>query len=81
MTFDHELPAGFQDADFDAASLTAQANHESRLRKRGICTHGWIQGPPGPPNAPTTVWTCNYCGKVFPTEQAIHAARNSALHS
>lgn len=71
--YDHdpELPRGYQDADLEMASLQEAGNTIARLRKRGICTHGWIQGPPGPASKPTTVWTCHHCGKTWPTEVAL----------
>lgn len=76
---DAELPRGFQDADFEARSLTNQANHEASLRRRGLCPHSWIQGPPGHHSKPTKVWTCLDCGKAFDTEAALHADRESIL--
>ena len=75
--FDPESP--IQDADIEMAELTAAANRESRLRKRGICTHGWIQGPPGPWNKPTKVWTCLHCGKVFQSEEDLMENRRELL--
>lgn len=75
--FDPESP--IQDADIEMAELTAAANKESRLRKRGICAHGWIQGPPGPWNKPTTVWTCQDCGKVFQSENDLMEERRNLL--
>jgi hypothetical protein len=76
---DEELPRGFQDADIEMATLQERANLESRLRKKGICTHGWIQGPPGPVGKPTTVATCNHCNKVWPTVEAAHEERAEIL--
>ena len=79
MHYDPELPCGFQDADIEMAQLTRAANRESRLRKRGICTHSWFQGPPGPTTNPTNVYTCHHCGKVFKTQDELMADRNKAL--
>ncbi len=42
--YDPELPAGYQDADLEMASLVASANREARLARRGICCHSW-SGP------------------------------------
>lgn len=75
--FDPDSP--IQDADIEMADLQAAANREARLRKRGICTHGWLQGPPGPPDAPTTVATCLHCGQTWPTIDDAHEARRAAL--
>jgi hypothetical protein len=72
-THDEELPRGFQDADLEMAELQAAANRESRLRKAGICTHGWYKAPAGQPA------TCNHCGKIFNTESALLESRKEAL--
>lgn len=77
--YDFELPTGCLDADIEMAQLQAVANRESRLWKRGICAHGWLQGPPGPATAPTTVWTCLYCGKTWATEAECRAEREEIL--
>ena len=79
MNRDFELPNGFQDADLEMAELTASANRISRLRKRGICTHGWVQGPPGPAGKPTSIWTCHDCGKTFQSEAELDEARAELL--
>jgi hypothetical protein len=71
--YDDELPRGFQDADLEMAQLTAAANRESRLRKRGICTHSWYKAPAGQPAV------CNHCNKEFPTEAALLAERSEVL--
>lgn len=76
---DPELPNGLQDADLEMAELTAGARQEARLKKKGICTHGWLQGPPGPPNKPTSVCTCLHCGKVWPTVEDAHEERREIL--
>lgn len=76
MSFDYDpdLPAGFQDADFEMRDLQAAAARDARLRKAGRCTHSWYQDPPGPPSAPTSVYTCHHCGATFPTEAALMAS-------
>jgi hypothetical protein len=76
---DPELPRGFQDADLEMAELTASAKRETRLRRAGICAHGWLQGPPGPDHKPTSVVTCLDCGAVFASEADAHEARREAL--
>lgn len=50
------------DADIEMADLQSAANHESSLRRKGICSHGWFQGTTGQPNGPAK---CNHCGKQF----------------
>ena len=71
MYRDLELPNGFQDADFEMAELQRVGNLASALRKRGICTHGWLQGPPG-----KQVTTCLHCGKEFASsEEAFQEGR------
>ena len=37
--YDEELPAGFQDADFEMAEYEAEAYRIEADRKRGICHH------------------------------------------
>ena len=76
---DMELANGTQDADLEMAELTASANHHAALRKRGLCTHGWRQGPPGPWHKPTTVWTCLHCGKVFQSEAEMETFAHPCL--
>ena len=76
--YDPELPSGFQDADLEMAQLTESANRTARMRKRGICDHGWIQGPPGRPDAPRTDWLCHHCGATFATEAMLEDAREQA---
>lgn len=71
--FDDELPGGFRDADLQMAELQAAANHESRLRKAGICTHGWYCAPAGKPAV------CHHCQQSFPTEAHLLEARREAL--
>ena len=73
MMRDFEIPSGLQDADIEMADLTAQANRESRLMKKGICTHGWRQGNPD------GSVKCNNCGKLFKSWDAIEAARQEAM--
>ena len=80
MDFDDDAPAGFRDADFETRSLEESANRIARLRKKGICVHGSLQGPPGPPSRPTKVWTCTQCGQQWPTEREAHDAYSRALH-
>ena len=79
MNRDPELPNGLQDADLEMAELQASANREARLRRKGICTHGWLQCPPGPIDKPTNVVTCLHCGQVFKTEAKANEARREAL--
>ena len=59
MTYDEELPAGFQDADFEMAEMEAVGNQLARQRRRGICTHGHMVGFKINPDT----------GKVFYPEQ------------
>ena len=78
MTHDFDLPGGFQDADFDMRELTAQANHESRLRKAGICTHSWT-GPIKVVNSSDSdKRICHHCGRIA-TEEILMEERREAL--
>lgn len=62
----------------DAAQrkLERAGNRISELRKRGICTHGWMQGPPG-----KAVLTCLDCGRQFASTAEHEEARREALAS
>lgn len=70
MTYDPELPAGFQDADLETAALHRHANRLARLRRRGICAHGWIKG-----------LLCRDCGKTFNTAAELEAERRNILEN
>ena len=72
--FDSELPRGFRDADFETRELEASAARQAARARKGICSHGWLQGPPGRADRPTKVWTCNHCGQTWNTEAESHAA-------
>ena len=37
--YDPEVPAGFQDADFEMAELEATGNRMAALRRKGVCVH------------------------------------------
>jgi hypothetical protein len=78
INHDPELPAGFQDADLEMAGFMESARHFNALRKRGICLHGWIQGPPGPPGNPCNDWKCKDCGKSWATEKELWIAQEEA---
>jgi len=71
--YDSELAAGFQDADFEMAELTAAGNRASELEKRGICTHGWLFAPAFQPAK------CNDCGKVGDADDLRREGRNRLL--
>ena len=75
MYRDPELPAGFQDADFEMRDLQSVASRVSKLRKRGICVHGWTQGQP---NGSVK---CLDCGALFATAAAHWAAHKEARGS
>lgn len=44
MGYDPEVPAGFQDADFEQREMEAEGNRLARLERAGICTHGSVVG-------------------------------------
>ncbi len=71
---DEELPGGFQDADLEMTALTAAANRETALRKRGLCTHGWTGRAEGQPG----LRVCYQCGKVA-REETLEAERADLL--
>lgn len=74
--FDRHMTRG--QADRLQRQLEAAGNRVADLRARGICTHGWLQGPPGPPGTPGPA-TCNHCGEVFPSMEAAYAANRAAM--
>jgi len=51
------------DADLATLDATNTANHIARLRRKGICAHGWRQGAGSPDNLDGES-TCLDCGKV-----------------
>lgn len=53
------------DADLEMAALERTGSTMARLRKRGICLHGWRCSPVSGPAK------CNDCGKVFPNAEAL----------
>jgi hypothetical protein len=75
VSYDPELPRGFQDADFDLRDLEARAREVQAARRRGICDHGWNQGPyqgagvhpfwQGPADAPVGSFFCFHCKAVL----------------
>lgn len=69
----YDPESSVQDADIEMAELTAAANRDASLRRKGLCRHSWLQGPPGPAHKPTKVWTCHHCGKVFQSEAELFA--------
>lgn len=58
------------------ARLERAGNKVAALKARGICTHGWMQGPPG-----KAVLTCLDCGQEFASECEHIEARRVALAS
>ena len=60
-----------RDADMQQAEFERLGNQISRLRKQGICTHGWLQTKP--------IVTCKHCGQVFASEEAAHEAFKEAI--
>lgn len=50
-------------ADIEMAELVYAGNTISRLRKKGICLHGWVCAP-----AKSTA-KCLDCGKVWPSAE------------
>ena len=75
--FEDDTPAGYRDADIEQAAMEAIGRHESRLRKRGICTHGWAQGQPGGKDGPIE---CLYCHRIFKNSAEHYAERDKAIN-
>jgi len=70
---DPELPAGFQDADFEQRDLESLGRRLTQLKRAGICTHGWTKGQPGPEDRGPI--TCLDCGAIFATPDDLYQAR------
>ena len=58
--------------------MEAAGRREAALRRRGICTHGYVKGQPYGADGPVT---CHDCGATFPTDAAWWAARQEARAS
>lgn len=56
--------------------LERAGNRIAALKARGVCTHGWMQGPPGKP-----VLTCLDCGREFADMREHMEARREAFAS
>ena len=67
-------------ADRLTRQLEAAGNKVAELRKRGICTHGWLKGPPGPIGTAGEA-KCLHCGGVFPSTDAAYEAGRKAMRS
>jgi hypothetical protein len=61
------------DADFEMHELERTGNTLARLRKKGICCHGWIQAPHFGPAK------CLDCGKLWVNAAALHKERDQLL--
>lgn len=77
-----DTPVGLRDADIEQASIEAAGRRLASLRRRGICSHGWIQGASGPclngefDRSPVV---CLDCGATFATGREWGRARDEAL--
>jgi hypothetical protein len=68
------------DADIEMNELTVTANHESRLRRRGICAHGWVQrAHQTTPHLTGEQVQCKDCGKVFADFETLNDERQDIL--
>lgn len=78
-----DTPTGLTDADQEMAALEAAGRRDARLRARGVCSHGWIQGAPGndPGLFDRSPVRCLHdgCGATFATGLDWYAARRAAL--
>lgn len=75
MTYDPEVPAGYQDADLEQAAYEAQAQAIADARRQGICVHGWWQNRPDG----SVVCLEEGCGQTFVDAQAHQDCRDAAL--
>lgn len=80
--YDEELPAGFQDADFEMREMEASANAMHRAEKvHGVCFHNSTVGLGGDgkahyPEAEGLIGDqrrcTDKCGRVFDSDQDYH---------
>jgi hypothetical protein len=70
---DTELPAGFQDADFDMRSLESAGRHAQAMRRKGLCPHSWVMAPD------VGEAKCLDCGKVFQNAAALWAEHDRIM--
>jgi hypothetical protein len=67
--------------DAAQAKLEAAGNKIAALRKRGICTHGWLQGPSRYPATARDNVLCLDCGAVFATMDDAYEAGKAAMRN
>ena len=79
MFRDTELPAGFQDDDFDMRDLEAAGAAVARAKRQGKCAHGWRQGSMPDNGIKKDHAKCLHCGKVAP-ESELDAEWNEIVH-
>ena len=63
-------------AELEGERMQRLGNKISAARKRGICTHGWLQGTPGNDDGPVK---CLHCGAMFQGFTAAYAANREAI--
>ena len=69
-------------AELEMERMQRIGDRMAKARKEsGYCTHGWLQGPPGPVGKPTTVATCLHCGATWPTIEDAYAANKEAMRN
>lgn len=81
--YDPELPAGFQDADFEMRELEELGNRAHWLRTHGKCPHGsWVGYHPEYPErnlSANEVRCTDGCNKVFLSEDEILDAHREVM--
>jgi hypothetical protein len=73
----YDCDSPIQDADIEMAQLAAAGRRQARLRRQGVCTHGWIETRGGSETHPVK---CKDCGKLFRTEEELHEERSELLN-
>lgn len=80
--YDEELPAGFQDADFEMRELEEAGNRIALLERQGFCPHThWV----GLPTSGAIYYAeqvgligdevrCHGCGVIFENDEDLHYA-------
>lgn len=69
------------DSDIEMIELERAGNHAARLKKMGICVHGWTQGGVNAQGVHAreggggTCAKCLDCGRIFESEDALWHSR------
>ncbi len=63
------------DADIETMGFNEKARRINQVEHTGQCAHGWQQ----PVSSGSKEFKCNYCGEIFPDEEAAFEAYEQYL--